>query len=228
MHTCRARQSGRRDTAGPRAWPRAASCANCSNVGGRSTSSWTMFRRVLAQAAQDAAGDRAERHVVAPARPADDEQDADLALAFFQRRRVERARGRVTSVCARTNAPASQRERRVRHRVAQQLPRDGRRFADFGDDLDARVVEVVLQPAPTCRGVVGRFEHGVEQLSCRSRPCAASMRAAIVGAGSSGYCKIIFEVPAQVFSVLVGVSLNSKSAGGGWRGGHSLRAPTST
>jgi hypothetical protein len=115
------------------------------------------------QAAQDAAGDRAEGHVGAAGRPGDGEQDADLGRAVVERGAVGRPRGAGRVGLAAHEGLAGQRQWLLSERVAQQLPGDGGGLSGVGDDLDARRVEAVGQARPEALAGGGRLEHRAEE-----------------------------------------------------------------
>ena len=82
--------------------------------------------------ADQLAGDRAERHVVPSAWPADHEQDADLPVGA-----TREARTLGGLAIAADEGARPQRDRGVCPRISQQLPRDGCRVRDVSNDLDA-------------------------------------------------------------------------------------------
>ncbi len=109
------------------------------------------FPRALAQPFDQAAGDRAKRHVVAPTGAADDEQDSDFLFALPLQKRGLPRRFRM---CA-DKLLRRERERGVGLWVAHQFPRNrGGLPHVVHHNLDARLVQLCAKRGPQVTRIV--------------------------------------------------------------------------
>ena len=154
------------------------------------------FAGAPAQSLDEAAGHRAEGHVVVLAGVADDQQDADGADPGLGELWALRGLGLGAH-----KSLGAQSQRRVGLGVADQLPGDGRGLLHSGDDFDAGLVQAGPQLGPQLTGVVVGVKHGPEKL-------CPDLGHALLDAGSDGGRRVewvlqkVFQVPAQVFLVL--------------------------
>ena len=150
----------------------------------------------LAEPAEELARHGAERHIPVAPRPAEDQKDADLS--FFLGRQAGSA-GRVGLRAHERMGGESQ--GRVGRWLPQQLPGDRGRLGHARDDLDARLRQPLLDPAPDPPGVVIRQEYRPKQL----RPQLGHSPLDPPGDRRRrllGVLEELFQIPAKIFFIL--------------------------
>ena len=134
-------------------------------------------RDMVAVAADQPAGDGAERHIITATRPANRQQNPNRSRDTLRNARPP---------CGMRARPHKrlrlQGQRYIGLRISKQFPRQRRRLPYPGDDLNARVAQIATHHRPQVPCVSVRLKDGVEKLHTIRR----SMRAAIAGFGSNG------------------------------------------